>query len=158
MRGRMGRGRRRGFAQSRMGPTCITKKKFLKLPQSVRKDRRLFTHDVDEFWGVGCGLSNLQAPLWAVLPRAVLPESCRQPGSSAVPSDATGCRESPQNPSPCGSTSAGKPGLCHSENLGATGPAPFAKATPPLGHSHAGSAGHQPSPLLQLLLFPLCFH
>lgn len=27
MRGRMGRGRHRGFAQSRMGPTCITKKK-----------------------------------------------------------------------------------------------------------------------------------
>lgn len=49
-----------------------------------RKDRRLFTRDVDEFWGAGCGLGNLQPPLWAVMPQAVLPESCREPGDSSV--------------------------------------------------------------------------
>lgn len=68
-------------------------------------------------------------------------------GTALCPADAMGCWESPQKPSPCGSTSAGKPGLCYTENLGA-------KATPPPGQSCAGSAGHQPSPLLPLVPFP----
>lgn len=49
-------------------------------------------------------------------------------------------------------------------NWGATGPAPFAKATAPalLGQSRAGSAERRPSPLFRLLPFPsvlpLVFH
>lgn len=78
-------------------------------------------------------------------------------GAVLCPMDAMGCWESAQNPSPCGSTDAGKPGLCHTESLGVTGPAPFAKAPPTPGQSCAGSAGRQPSPFSNSCLFPLCF-
>lgn len=104
-------------ALHRAGWANVHHKKSLILPQSVRKDRRLFTCDVDEFWGARCALGNLQPPLWAVLPQAMLCESCRSSlGAVLCPTDAMGCWESPQNPSPCGSTNAGKSGLCHTEN------------------------------------------
>lgn len=95
----MGRGRRRGFVQSRMGPVCFTKKS-LKLLQCVRKDTSLFAHDVDEFWGAGCSLGNLQPPLCDAQPQAMLParELRAAQGAALCPTDAMGCWESPLKP------------------------------------------------------------
>lgn len=79
-------------------------------------------------------------------------------GAVLCPTDAMGCRESSQNPSPSGSTDVGKPGLCHTENLGATGPAPFAKAPPPQVRAVLVQLGTNQASFSNSCLFPLCFH
>lgn len=122
-------------------------KKALNCPRLLGKTGDFFTRDVDEFWvlDVAWVTPSLLSGLSCL--RQCCSKAADSLGTALCPTDAMGCWESPQNPSPCGSTSAGKPGLCHRENLGA-------KAAPAPGQSCAGSAGHQPSPLLPLLPLP----
>lgn len=141
---------------------CASQKKPLNCPRVLGK-----TGDFSPVMWMSFGVLDV-AWVTSSLPsglsclRQCCPRAADSPGAALCPTDAMGCWESPQNPSPCGSTNAGKPGLCHTENLGVAGPAPFAKATPPPAQSRAGSAGHQPSRLLRLLPFPsvlpLVFH
>uniref|UniRef100_A0A663N504 Uncharacterized protein n=1 Tax=Athene cunicularia TaxID=194338 RepID=A0A663N504_ATHCN len=154
-----------------MDLVCCTKK-TLKLPQSVRKDTRLFAHDLDELWDAGCSLGNLQPPLHDAQPQAVspVPELGAALGAALCPTVPWGAGSHPKTLLHAGAATLAS--LDHAVlasrpatgNWGVTGPALFAKGTAPAppGQSGAGSAEHQPSPLLRLLPFPsvlpLVFH
>lgn len=150
----MGRGRCRGFAQSRMGPMCITKK-ALYCPRVLGKTGDFSLVMWMSFWvlDVPWVISRLLSRLSCL--RQCCLRAADSLGAVLCPMDAMGCWESPQNPSLCGSTSAGKPGLCHTENLG---PAPFAKAPPPQVRAVLVQLGTNQAPSSNSCLFPLCFH
>jgi len=81
----MGRARRGGFVQSRMGLVCCIKK-ALNCP-SIKQDTSLFARGVDDFWGAGCGLGNPPAfsPPCPNLRQGFLPRATGSPAGSALP-------------------------------------------------------------------------
>ena len=94
--------------------------------------------------------------------KASCPELRAARQGALCPTGATGCWESPQNPSPCRSTDASKPGPCHvseppcRRELGSDRSCPIGEGNGPSAarSSCAGSAECRPSPLFQLLPFP----
>lgn len=135
---------------------CITKK-ALSCPRVSGK-----TGDFSPVMGMSFGVLDVAWVTSSLLSglswlRQCCPRAADTLGAVLCPTGAMGCWESPQNPSPCGSTNAGKPGLCHTENLAVMGPAPFAKAAPPWVRAVLVQLGTNRVPFSSSCLFPLSF-